>query len=291
MSKIDGLLDSDQAMLAAAAGDDVLFLLRRVMQRYPVLTQKQEVELSKRVSRGDLVAKETFVLSNLGLVLSSARQHVRRAGGLTFEDLVQEGILGLIRAVEKFDWRKGFKFSTYATHWIRQSMDRGIDNNADTIRVPIHVATRCRKLYGIEAGLKVKLGREPTVEELAKAAELPVEVVNQTRQARRPVASLEAPLGDDDQRSYADLVVADDPEPVESASQRQAERAISEALETLSTRERKVVTLRFGLMGEGPTPLGEIARVMRLDLDQVRAIEHEALSRLKDAGELAALAA
>src|ERR1700742_73686 len=178
-------------------------------RRYPLLTPAQEIELAQRIERGDLHAKELLVNSNLRLVASNARRYQNQ--GLPLADLVQEGMLGLIRASEKFDWRKGFRFSTYATLWIRQAIQRGLENSGRTIRLPVHVAQRSRKVGRVERELSVRLGREPTVEEIAEETGLEIEQVEEIRKADRAVVSLDKPVGDDGDTAFGDLLAIETP--------------------------------------------------------------------------------
>src|SRR6476646_8253943 len=191
----------------AAATTDALQLFLNEAGRYKLLTAPEEVELAKRIERGDKDAKDLMINSNLRLVVSIAKRY--QGHDLHLLDLIQEGIIGLIRAVEKFDYRKGFKFSTYATWWIRQAVQRGVANKSRTIRIPVHIVEREQKLARAERELVVKLGRQPTDQELAKAAKLPVKQVREVKQAARAVASLDKPIGDDDSGSYGDLFAAD----------------------------------------------------------------------------------
>src|SRR5918995_1718247 len=183
---------------------DSLQLLLREAGRFTLLTPAEEIELAKRIEKGDLVAKERMINSNLRLVVANARRY--QGQGLALGDLIQEGMLGLIRAVEKFDWRKGFRFSTYATLWIRQAIQRGLENTSRTIRLPVHVAQRSRKVGRIERELTTKLGHEPTDEEIASAADLPLADVIEIRKADRAVVSLDKPVGDEGDTSFGDLL-------------------------------------------------------------------------------------
>ncbi len=185
---------------------DSLQLLLREAGKYPLLKPHEEIELAKRIEKGDLVAKDRMINSNLRLVVSNARRY--QGQGLSLGDLIQEGMLGLIRAVEKFDWRKGFRFSTYATLWIRQAIQRGLENTSRTIRLPVHVAQRSRKVGRVERELTTKLGHEPSDEEIAAAADLPLADVIEIRKADRAVVSLDKPVGEDGDTSLGDLHLA-----------------------------------------------------------------------------------
>src|SRR5579859_6072476 len=194
-------------------GTDSLDLFLRRARAHPLLTAAEEIELTKRIERGDLAAKERMINSNLRLVVSQARRY--QGHGLAMEDLVQEGMLGLIRAVEKFDWRRGFKFSTYGTLWIRQAIQRGLQNHGRTIRVPVHVSQRQVKVRKIEAELSTKLGREPTDEEIAIVAELPLEEIAELRELSRAMTSLDQPVSEDGETALGDLLASDRFEPLE----------------------------------------------------------------------------
>src|SRR5690349_7911188 len=183
--------------------------LLREAGRFRLLEPHEEIELAKRIERGDLAAKDRLINCNLRLVVSVARKY--QGQGLSMNDLVQEGMLGLIRAAEKFDWRKGFRFSTYATLWIRQSIQRGLENSSRTIRLPVHIAQRERKINRTERELATRLGREPTEEEIAEAVELPVDQVIEIRKAARPLTSLDQPIGEDGETSFGELITAEQP--------------------------------------------------------------------------------
>ncbi len=191
--------------------ENSLDLFLRAARQHPLLTAEEEIELAKRIERGDLAAKERMINSNLRLVVSQARRY--QGHGLPMEDLVQEGMLGLIRAVEKFDWRRGFKFSTYGTLWIRQALQRGLQNHGRTIRLPVHVAQRQTKVRKVESELSTKLGREPTDEEIAAEAKLDVEEVAELRELTRGLTSLDQPVGEDGETAFGDLLASDRPEP------------------------------------------------------------------------------
>ncbi|MGH2871353.1 MAG: sigma-70 family RNA polymerase sigma factor, partial [Solirubrobacteraceae bacterium] len=198
---------------SGAMTENSLDLFLRAARAHSLLTAEEEIELAKRIERGDLAAKERMINSNLRLVVSQARRY--QGHGLPMEDLVQEGMLGLIRAVEKFDWRRGFKFSTYGTLWIRQALQRGLQNHGRTIRLPVHVAQRQTKVRKIESELSTKLGREPTDEEIAAEAKLPVDEVAELRELTRGLTSLDQPIGEDGETAFGDLLASDRPEPAE----------------------------------------------------------------------------
>jgi RNA polymerase primary sigma factor len=258
-----------------------------VERKYPLLTAAEEVELAKRVERGDLDAKNRMINSNLRLVVSQARRY--QGHGLTLEDLVQEGMLGLIRAVEKFDWRKGFKFSTYGTLWIRQAMQRGLQNSGKTIRIPVHVAQREVKVHKIEAELSVKLGRDPTVEEIAAAAELPLEQVREIHELISQTTSLDRPVGDDGETVLGDLLPSDRPQPDDEVAELLAERQVADVIARLPETQRNVINLRFGLLGEPSRTVRETGRELGISPSQVDELEAQALDRLARSDELQAL--
>jgi RNA polymerase primary sigma factor len=271
----------------AGTTTDALQLFLNEVRRHPLLTPDQEVELAKRIERGDLEAKEQMINSNLRLVISIAKKY--QGQDLALLDLIQEGILGLIRAVEKFDWRRGYKFSTYATFWIRQAVQRGVENKARTIRIPVHIGQRERKIARTQRELSAKLGREPTDEELAKAAELPEEQVAEVRAAARTVTSLDRPVGEEAETAFGELLPSDRPEPEEEVTVSLVEATLRKAVEELPEREREVVKLRYGINGDEPTPLRETGRRLGLSSERVRQLESEALERLSMRRELEAL--
>jgi RNA polymerase primary sigma factor len=256
-------------------------------RRYPLLTAAEEIELAKRIERGDMAAKDRMINSNLRLVVSIAKKY--QGQGLTLGDLIQEGVIGLIRAAEKFDWRRGFKFSTYATLWIRQAIQRGLHNTSRTIRMPVHIAQRERKISRVERELNVKLGREPSIEEIAEVAELPVEEVEEIKKASQPMASLDQPVGDDGDSAFGDFLSSDKPEPQEEVAMNFRDEAVRKALDKLPERERDVVELRFGVGLAEPTPLRETGRVLGMSAERVRQLEERALRQLAESGDLDSL--
>jgi RNA polymerase primary sigma factor len=257
---------------------DALQLFLNEVRRHPLLTADQEIELAKRIERGDLEAKEQMINSNLRLVVSLAKKY--QGQDLPLLDLIQEGIFGLIRAVEKFDWRKGFKFSTYATFWIRQAVQRGVANKARTIRIPVHIRQRERKIARAARELIAKLEREPTDEEIAKAAELPLDQVEEVREAVRTITSLDRPVGEEGETAFGELIPSDEPEPEEEVDVSLREQTLRRALELLPERERDVVKLRYGINGDQPTPLRETGRRLGISPERVRQIESRALEHL-----------
>jgi RNA polymerase primary sigma factor len=266
---------------------DAMQLFLNEVRRHPLLSAEDEVRLSKRVEQGDKEAKDQMINSNLRLVVSLAKKY--QGNDLPLLDLIQEGILGLIRAVEKFDWRRGYKFSTYATFWIRQAIQRGIANKARTIRIPVHIGQRERKVARVERELHNRLGRTPTDEEVAKEAEIEVEDIEEIRDAARAVTSLDRPIGEEGDASFGDIMPSDDPEPEEEVEVSLRSEALHRALDHLPDREREVVKLRFGVNGNDPTPLRETGRRMGLSPERVRQIEAKALKRLAATREMEGL--
>jgi len=268
---------------------DALQLFLREAGRHALLTAAQEVELAKRIERGDMAAKQRMIQSNLRLVVSIAKNY--RNQGLPFLDLIQEGTLGLIRAVEKFDWRRGYKFSTYATWWIRQAVARALADKARTIRMPVHIVERMQKMNRAERTLWMELGREPTLEEIAIEASLPVEQAREVRAAARASASLDQPVGDQEDAVFGDFVAGDDPLPEERVEISLRSQALAVALQALPERERQVLVLRYGLVDEEPKTLEEIGKRLGLTRERVRQIELESLRRLANLREMQVVAA
>jgi RNA polymerase primary sigma factor len=271
---------------AEEALDPVQQLLRE-SRRWPLLTAAEEVELAKRIERGDLEAKERMINSNLRLVVSLARRY--EGQGLPLGDLVQEGMLGLIRAVEKFDWRKGFRFSTYATLWIRQAIQRGLENTGRVIRLPVSVSQRARKIAKNERELTVKLGREPTTDEIAAAAGLSAAEVEEMREIDQATTSLDRPVGDDGEASLGDLLPAEEEEPEEAVADMLRTEAVRAAIAELPEDERKVIELRYGTGNEAPHSLRQAGSRLGVSGERVRVLEERALRRLGERAELAAL--
>jgi RNA polymerase primary sigma factor len=268
---------------------DSLQLFLNEAGRYPLLTAAEEVELAKRIERGDMRAKERMINCNLRLVVSIAKRY--QTQGITLGDLVQEGVLGLIRAAEKFDWRKGFKFSTYATWWIRQAVQRGVANKARTIRIPVHIVEREQKIARASRELVAELERDPTSEEIAERSKLPLAQVVEVRAAARAVASTDAPVGDDGDASFGDLFAAGGPTTEDEAEGALRDDAVRRAVAKLPVPERDVISLRFGLTGDGqPASLEAIGKALGITRERVRQIETEALRRLASDHDLAAAA-
>jgi RNA polymerase primary sigma factor len=266
---------------------EALELFLRRARRYPLLTAAEEIELAKRVERGDLEAKERMISSNLRLVVSQARRY--QGHGLEMGDLVQEGMLGLIRAVEKFDWRRGFKFSTYGTLWIRQAIQRGLQNHGRTIRVPVHVAQRQVKVRKLESELSTELGREPTDDEIAAVAELPVDEVAELRELNRAMTSLDQPVGDDGETALGELLASDRPEPLEEVADADRDNRVNALVDSLPEDERNVIQLRFGLTGDEPRTHRQTAMELGTTTAQVRKLEEQGLQRLAGRPELEGL--
>ncbi len=279
--------------LTAAAtptvGTDSLDLFLRRARAYPLLTAAEEVELAQLIERGDLQAKDRMINANLRLVVAQARRY--QGHGLPMEDLVQEGMLGLIRAVEKFDWRKGFKFSTYGTLWIRQAIQRGLQNHGRTIRVPVHVAQRQVKVRKIESELNTRLGREPTDEEVAEAAELSLDEVSELRELSRGLTSLDQPVGEDGETALGDLLASERPEPIEEVAEAQRDRQVNAEVDQLPADERNVIKLRFGLAGDEPRSLRQTGSELGIPLEQTRQLEESGLRRLARSSALESLRA
>jgi RNA polymerase primary sigma factor len=271
----------------ASATTDALQLFLNEIRRYPLLTAEEEVELAQRIEAGDLEAKERMINSNLRLVVSIAKKY--QGQELSLLDLIQEGIFGLIRAAEKFDWRKGYKFSTYATFWIRQAIQRGLANKARTIRIPVHIGQRERKIARAERELAAKLGRGPTDEELAAAAELPIEQVQEVRDAARTVTSLDRPVGEEGDTALGDLLESSEPDVEEEVEVSLVEETLRRTIEDLPEPERDVIRLRYGINGDEPQPLRETGRRLGLSAERVRQIESKALKLLATRRELEAL--
>jgi RNA polymerase primary sigma factor len=273
----------------AAMTTDSLQLFLNEAGRYPLLTAAEEVELAKLIERGDRRAKDKMINSNLRLVVSIAKKYLGH--GLSLLDLIQEGIIGLIRAVEKFDWRRGYKFSTYATWWIRQAVQRGVANKSRTIRIPVHIVEREQKIARAERELSLKLERAPTDEEVAKTAKLSLKHVRETRAAARAVASLDKPLDDDGDTSFGDIVATDRSDIEEEVVVGLSEHLVRAAVSKLPDREQRVIKLRYGLSGDhDPKSLEMIGRELGLTRERVRQIEMQALERLAREREIAALA-
>jgi RNA polymerase primary sigma factor len=272
----------------AAATTDALQLFLQEVRRYPLLTAAQEVDLAKRIERGDNHAKHRMINSNLRLVVSIARRY--QGHELALLDLIQEGILGLIRATEKFDWRRGYKFSTYATWWIRQAVERGIANGSRMIRLPVYIVDRERSVARAERALAAKLGRPPTDEEVASAARVPLRQVRDVKGVARIVTSLDKPVGDDQQTPFGELLVSEQTQTAEEVEVSLREEALRQALGGLPELERQVLELRYGLVEDHrPHTLEQVVGRLGISRNRVRRLEAEGLARLAKRREIAAL--
>jgi RNA polymerase primary sigma factor len=272
----------------AVATTDALQLFLNEAGRWPLLTAGEEVELAKRIERGDKEAKDRMINSNLRLVVSIAKRY--QGHELSLLDLIQEGIIGLIRAVEKFDWRRGFKFSTYATWWIRQAVQRGVANKSRTIRIPVHIVEREQRLARAERELSTKLGRAPTDEEIAKRARLPLKQLREVRQAARAVTSLDRPIGGENEGALGDLFASEQAPPEEEIGVSLEQDVLRRAVAQLPDRERDVLKLRYGLNGDrDPASLEAIGRQLGITRERVRQIEARALEHLAVNREVEAL--
>jgi RNA polymerase primary sigma factor len=272
----------------AVATTDALQLFLNEAGRWPLLTKEEEVTLAKGVERGDAEAKERMINSNLRLVVSIAKRY--QGNGLSLLDLIQEGIIGLIRAVEKFDWRRGFKFSTYATWWIRQAVQRGVANKSRTIRIPVHIADREQKIARAERALAPKLGRQPTEEEIAKQAKLPLKQLREVREAARAITSLDRPLGAESDAAFGDLFASDQAQPEEELTVSLEQDVLRRAVSQLPDREQEVLKRRYGLNGDrDPASLEAIGRELGITRERVRQIEASALEQLAVNREIEAL--
>ncbi len=263
---------------------DSLQLFLKDIGKVRLLTAQEEVDLAKRIERGDLDAKQKMVESNLRLVVSIAKNY--RNQGLPFLDLIQEGTLGLVRAAEKFDYRKGFKFSTYATWWIRQAIARALADKARTIRIPVHVVEKLNKIGRAERKLVTELGREPTPEEIADVTGIDPEEVDQIKRSAQAPVSLEKPVGDEEESEFGQFIADEKAEsPFDRAADLLTKEALREALENLSYRERRVLELRYGLGGEHPRTLDEVGRTFNVTRERIRQIENQSLKKLQSLAE------
>jgi RNA polymerase primary sigma factor len=268
---------------------DALQLLLDGIAKTRLLTAEEEVHLAKRIERGDLAAKDRMIEANMRLVVSIAKRY--RNQGLPFLDLIQEGSIGLVRAVEKFDYRKGFKFSTYATWWIRQAISRAIADKSRTIRIPIHINAVLQKLDGAQRKLEANGDREPTIEEIAAYAGIDPEEADVIMRAAQVPVSLEKPVGDDGDAAELGHLIPDESaiSPFDAAMDNMTKHALQEALENLSYRERRIVELRYGLDGESPRTLDQVGKVFNLTRERTRQIEEHAIRKLASLAEAQAL--
>jgi RNA polymerase primary sigma factor len=259
---------------------DSLQLFLKDIGKVDLLTAAQEVELAKRIERGDHGAKQAMVEANLRLVVSIAKRY--RNQGLPFLDLIQEGTIGLVRAAEKFDYRKGFKFSTYATWWIRQAVARALADKARTIRMPVHVVEKLNKIVRSERKLRAELCREPTPDEIALDLDLPLEEVEQIMRSAQTPVSLEKPVGDEEESEFGHFLTDENvPLPDEAADVAMRKETLKKILGTLSHRERRVLELRYGLDGEHPRTLDEVGRTFNVTRERIRQIENQSLKKLR----------
>jgi RNA polymerase primary sigma factor len=267
---------------------DALQLFLKDIGKVDLLTAAQEVELAKRIERGDHSAKQEMVEANLRLVVSIAKKY--RNQGLPFLDLIQEGTIGLVRAAEKFDYRKGFKFSTYATWWIRQAVARALADKARTIRMPVHVVEKLNKIVRSERKLRAELGREPTAAEIGRELELSADEVEQIRRSAQTPVSLEKPVGDEDESEFGHFITDEnEPQPDEAAEVTLRKETLRKILGTLSSRERQVLELRYGLDGQHPRTLDEVGRTFNVTRERIRQIENQSLKKLRALADAAKL--
>ena len=282
--------DEQEAVVAQAreVSTDALQLFLKDVGRVDLLTAAQEVELAKRIERGDHGAKQAMVEANLRLVVSIAKRY--RNQGLPFLDLIQEGTIGLVRAAEKFDYRKGFKFSTYATWWIRQAVARALADKGRTIRMPVHVVEKLNKILRSERKLRAELGREPTAVEIAKDLDLSIDEVDQIRTSAQTPVSLEKPVGDEEESEFGHFLTDENqPLPDEAAETNLRKEALVRILESLSARERMVLELRYGLDGQTPKTLDEVGRAFNVTRERIRQIENQSLKKLRALAETVSL--
>jgi RNA polymerase primary sigma factor len=266
--------------VAREISTDSLQLFLKDIGRVDLLTAAQEVELAKRIERGDHAAKQEMIEANLRLVVSIAKRY--RNQGLPFLDLIQEGTIGLVRAAEKFDYRKGFKFSTYATWWIRQAVARALADKARTIRMPVHVVEKLNKIVRSERKLRAELCREPTAVEIALDLDLPLDEVEQIMRSSQTPVSLEKPVGDEEESEFGHFLTDENiPLPDEVAEAAMRRETLQKILGTLSHRERRVLELRYGLDGEHPRTLDEVGRTFNVTRERIRQIENQSLKKLR----------
>jgi RNA polymerase primary sigma factor len=277
-------VDEEEALEALEVSTDSLQLFLKDVGKVDLLTAAQEVELAKRIERGDHRAKQEMVEANLRLVVSIAKRY--RNQGLPFLDLIQEGTIGLVRAAEKFDYRKGFKFSTYATWWIRQAVARALADKARTIRMPVHVVEKLNKIMRTERKLRAEKGREPSSEEIAVELDLAVDEVDQIRRTSQAPVSLEKPVGDEEESEFGHFIEDEsEPLPDEAADTTLRREALSRALSMLAERERRVLEMRYGLNGEQPRTLDEVGRTFNVTRERIRQIENQSLKKLRALAE------
>jgi RNA polymerase primary sigma factor len=280
---LDEVAEDDEPLELDFSTDSLQLFLKDV-GKVDLLTAAQEVELAKRIERGDHRAKQEMVEANLRLVVSIAKRY--RNQGLPFLDLIQEGTIGLVRAAEKFDYRKGFKFSTYATWWIRQAVARALADKARTIRMPVHVVEKLNKITRTERKLRAERGREPSSDEIAFELDLSIEEVDQIRRTAQTPVSLEKPVGDEEESEFGHFIEDDSlPLPDEAADTALRNEALTRALSMLSPRERRVLEMRYGLNGEQPRTLDEVGRTFSVTRERIRQIENQSLKKLRALAE------
>ena len=274
------LLEYDDASFASTITDDPVKLYLKEIGTYPLLSVSEEIELAKKIEEGDAQAKQMLAESNLRLVVSIAKRYVGR--GLSFLDLIQEGNLGLIKAVDKFDYNKGYKFSTYATWWIRQAITRSIADQSRTIRIPVHMSEVINKTYRVSRNLLQELGREPSEQEIADAMKLPIEKVREILKVSADPISLDTPIGEEDDSHLGDFIKDDSIlGPEEAASYAVLQDQIAKLLETLTDREQRVLILRFGLQDGRTRTLEEVGKEFNVTRERIRQIEAKALRKLR----------
>src|SRR5438874_1653776 len=276
--------DEEEEPLELEVSTDSLQLFLKDIGKVDLLTAAQEVELAKRIERGDMRAKQQMVEANLRLVVSIAKRY--RNQGLPFLDLIQEGTIGLVRAAEKFDWRKGYKFSTYATWWIRQAVARALADKGRTIRMPVHVVEKLNKILRTERKLRAERGHEPSSLEIALELEMSVEEVEQIRRTSQTPVSLEKPVGDDEESEFGHFIEDEsEPLPDEKAALTLRNESLARALQMLGERERRVLEMRCGLNGEAPRTLDEVGRAFSVPRARIRQIENQSLKKLRSLAE------
>jgi RNA polymerase primary sigma factor len=274
----------DLDVTVSEVSTDSLQLFLKDIGKVPLLTAAQEVELAKRIERGDHTAKQQMVAANLRLVVSIAKNY--RNQGLPFLDLIQEGTIGLVRAAEKFDYRRGYKFSTYATWWIRQAVARALADKGRTIRMPVHVVEKLNKIARTERKMLAELGREPTSLELGRELDIDVDEIEQIRRSAQAPVSLEKPVGDEEESEFGHFIADHSmPRPDEVAETTIRQETLRRALEMLAYRERRVLEMRYGLDGEPPRTLDEVGRAFNVTRERVRQIEHQSLRKLQALAE------
>src|SRR3954447_5623794 len=284
VSAIAADLEEEPSKATTEMSTDSLQLFLKDIGRVELLTAAQEVELAKRIERGEHRAKQEMIEANLRLVVSIAKRY--RNQGLPFLDLIQEGTIGLVRAAEKFDYRKGFKFSTYATWWIRQAVARAFADKGRTIRMPVHVVEKLNKILRTERKLRAERGREPTSQEIADDLDMSIEEVESIRRTAQTPVSLEKPVGDDDDSEFGHFIEDDsEPLPDDVADQTLRNEALTRVLGMLADRERRILELRYGLNGEAPCTLDEVGRAFNVTRERIRQIENQSLKKLRALAE------